>query len=154
MRVGPLAPAAAPDLELVMDHNEGGNMPRCQAETCSICFKLFQETGCQPSLEARRWGYASLPVLGSRTPPPMKRLYVRRYAQRERDQIRDHLSNRQTHSESRNRDGGRRTHARQRMRCCYRPSPMNCDCQFRGCRDILCYSCGRITNRPELEVTR
>ena len=52
-------------------------MPRRQTETCSICSKLFQETGRPPGLEARRWGYASLPVLGSLAPQPMKRLYVR-----------------------------------------------------------------------------
>ncbi len=52
-------------------------MPRRQTETCSICSKLFQETGRPPGPEARRWGYASLPVLGSLAPQPMKRLYVR-----------------------------------------------------------------------------
>ena len=52
-------------------------MPRRHTETCSICFKLFQETGPSPALDARRWGYASLPVFGSLAPQPMKRLYVR-----------------------------------------------------------------------------
>ena len=51
-------------------------MARRNRETCPICFKLFQETNRQPA-NALRWGYACLPVLGSREPQPMKRLYVR-----------------------------------------------------------------------------